>query len=118
MQHYDEVRDTVAAIIQDKPTAHWLAALSQHGVPAAEIRGYPELLADPQFAHRNVFIDFPKAADPQQTSRLIRAGYQTDTDSPDTDLAPPLLGQHSREILLAAGYDDKQIDTWQAEGVI
>ena len=87
-------------------------------VPAAEIRGYPELLADPQFAHRNVFIDFPNAADPHQTSRLIRAGYQAATDSPDTDLAPPLLGQHSREILLAAGYDDKQIDTWQAEGVI
>jgi formyl-CoA transferase len=118
MKHYDEVRDTVAGIIRAKPTAHWLAALSRHGVPAAEIRGYPDVLADPQFQHRNVFIEFPKAGDPQQTSRLIRAGYQTDSDSPDTDLAPPLLGQHSREILLAAGYHDKQIDAWRSEGVI
>ena len=118
VKNYQAARSLIAELMQQKTSARWLEIFAEAGVPAAAIRSYPEVLADKQFDHRHTFIDFPKPSDPDQQSRLIRASYQTDADSPDTDLPPPWLGEHSREILVSIGYTEDQIDALQAQGVV
>jgi crotonobetainyl-CoA:carnitine CoA-transferase CaiB-like acyl-CoA transferase len=114
--------DAMVAILQDtlasQTSAHWIEAFARAGVPAAAIRNYTEVIADDQFSHRNTFIEFPKPGQPGATARLVRAGYQTSSDTPDTPLPPPELGQHSREILGSIGYTDSEIDALQIDGVI
>jgi len=105
IEHYDEVHDMIAAVLASKPTAAWLERFSAATVPAAAIRDYPAVLADEQFQHRRTFIRFPKPGEETTSVDLVRAGYQTDSDGPDTDLPPPAHGEHTEQILTELGYD-------------
>lgn len=105
MERYEETYQLIADVLKTKPTDHWLQIFSEVTVPAAAIRAYPEVIADPQLQHRHAFISFPRPGQEGETVDLIRAGYQTDTDGPDTDLPPPAHGQHTDEVLTELGYD-------------
>jgi crotonobetainyl-CoA:carnitine CoA-transferase CaiB-like acyl-CoA transferase len=118
MKHYDEVAGIIGAEIQQRPTSEWLEIFAEENVPAAPIRSYSEVVADPQFEHRQVFIRLPNPVEGAPTIDLVRAGYGTDQDGPDTDLPPPQHGEHTDEVLLELGYDQEAITTLRAEQVI
>lgn len=118
MENYEQTRDLIAAAISRKPTATWLEAFQLARVPAAAIRGYPEVMDDPQFAHRRTFISFPKPGADDERIDLVRAGYQADTDGPDTVRPPPAHGQHTDEILSEIGYDAAIIAELRAEQTV
>ncbi len=116
MSHYDETYALIAEVLKTQPTAHWLEVFSAATVPAASIRAYPEVIADPQFEHRDTFIPFPGAGD--DGVRLVRAGYGTNADGPETDRPPPRKGEHTAEVLSELGYDDAAITALQDAGVV
>ncbi|TNF87735.1 MAG: CoA transferase [Gammaproteobacteria bacterium] len=118
MSHYDEIAAIIAAELEKKTTAEWLQIFASEKVPAAPIRNYPEVVTDPQFDHRQAFITFPKPGEEPATVDLIRAGYQTDRDGPDTPLPPPKHGEHTNEILIELGYDEAAIASLRAEQAI
>jgi CoA:oxalate CoA-transferase len=118
IENYETTRSLIAGLMKQNSSDQWLKTFAELGVPAAAIRSYAEVLEDEQFDHRRTFINFPKPSDPDRQARLIRAGYQTDIDSPDTTLPPPLLGEHTREILASIGYEDAQIDALKTQGVV
>lgn len=118
MRHYDAVYALLAEALGQKTTAQWLALFAEHGLPAAAIREFPEVVADPQLQHRAVFAETPSPLDEEQTVRLIRAGYITDSDGPAVQRPAPTLGQHNREILTELGYDPATITNLQQTGVI
>ncbi len=118
MKHYDEVRDIIAAELAGKTNAEWLEIFAAENVPAAPIRSYSEVVTDPQFEHRQAFIRLPAPTEEGASVDLVRAGYQTDADGPDTQRPPPQHGQHTAEILREIGYDDEAIARLRAELVI
>ncbi len=118
MAHYDETFNLVQEALRQRNRADWLADLAAAGVPAAAIRGFEEVVNDEQFEHRNVFIEFPKPGAPDRAARFIRAGYQTNADSPSTKRPPPHLGEHTDEILGELGYPQGDIDKLREQGII
>lgn len=105
MERYEETYQLIADVLRTRSTDHWLQVFSEVTVPAAAIRSYPEVIADPQLQHRHAFISFPRPGHDGEAVDLIRAGYQTDSDGPDTHKPPPTHGQHTDEILTELGYD-------------
>ena len=87
-------------------------------VPAAPIRSYSDVLTDPQFEHRRAFIELDNPVEQDSTVELVRAGYLTDQDGPNTDRPPPMHGEHTDEILLELGYDEDAISALRSEQVI
>ncbi len=118
MERYEETYGIIAAALKSKTTAEWLEVFAAATVPAAAIRSYPEVVTDPQFAHRSTFISFPRPGNDEQTVDLVRAGYQADRDGPDTQRPPPTHGQHTDEILAEIGYDAATIAELRAEQAV
>ena len=107
--HYDETYDLIADVIRRHTTAHWLEVFARATVPAASIRAYPELVADAQLEHRRAFIRFPSPGNADETVDLVRAGFQSDADGPDTERPPPTLGEHTEEVLTEMGFSHADI---------
>jgi len=94
----------------------WIALLESNNVPCGPINTIDQVFEDPQVQHRGMRVSLQH---PRGEVDLLASPMRFG-DTPVTyDVAPPLLGQHTREVLQQVlGYDDAQIDTLQARRVV
>jgi crotonobetainyl-CoA:carnitine CoA-transferase CaiB-like acyl-CoA transferase len=104
-----EVGEIVASALKKETTEYWLKKLAALGIPTAEIRGLPEVINDPQFESRGVFETLPHPVDPLKEFTIVKAGYVLDADGPAVRSTPPLLGQHTDDVLASLGYNAQEI---------
>jgi crotonobetainyl-CoA:carnitine CoA-transferase CaiB-like acyl-CoA transferase len=102
--------------IRQRPRNDWLAALEAAKVPCGSINSIAEALADPQAQARGavVGLDHPLT----DGLRVIASPMKLSATPVQYRHAPPLLGQHSDELLREAGFADTDIAGWRAAGVI
>jgi CoA:oxalate CoA-transferase len=112
------VNQFLSSALTQNTTAHWMDLLARQGIPVAEVRELPEVINDPQFDHRGVFETMPSPLDKEKTITLVKAGYVTNEDGPEVSLGPPLLGEHTDEILVSLGYSKDAIESLKSEGII
>ena len=106
----------VEAVTVTRPRAHWLAELDAHDIPCGPIQDYREVMDDPQVRAREMVVE----------TRHPTLGAISTLGTPiklsSTPLTPgrpaPLLGQHTDEILAAAGYRSEEIAALRADGVV
>ncbi|MCA8923541.1 MAG: CoA transferase [Planctomycetes bacterium] len=107
----------LSEVLAAKPTAHWVAALREAGVPVGEIRDVPAALEDARTDARGMVcqVEHPEAG----TLTMVGNAVKLESVGMHPSYAPPpRLGEHSREILEAAGFRGEEIDALQAAGVI
>jgi len=102
--------------IRLKPRNEWLAALEAAKVPCGSINGIDEALTDPQAQARGAVVAMDHPLTPGL--RLVASPIKLSATPVQYRHAPPLLGQHSDELLREAGCSDEEIASWRAEGVI
>jgi len=99
-----ELNALIAELLRSKDTATWVNALEARGVPCGPINTVPQVLEDEQVRHRGMRVDIPHPLSgtvPQVVSPMRFA------DAPlSYERAPPLLGQHTAEILRELGIED------------
>ncbi len=84
-------------IFRQRPSRRWLADLEAAGVPCGPINDYEEVFEDPQVRHRGLKIEIPHAAGvPCPT---VASPMRFSETPVDYKLPPPLLGEHTREVL-------------------
>ncbi len=101
--------EQVSKEIAKQTTDTWVERLASQGVPVARIRALPEVLEDEQLDYRDVFASMASPIDPDDTVKVVKAGYVTDKDGPMLRQAAPLLGQHTDQILSQLGYTAAEI---------
>jgi len=113
-----EVSNIVSTALKRKSTQFWINSLAALGIPVADIRELPEVVEDPQLEYRGVFETFPSPLDKNTNITIVKAGYILDRDGPEVHSQPPLLGQHTTEILSSMGYSENQLAKLKQDGVI
>jgi crotonobetainyl-CoA:carnitine CoA-transferase CaiB-like acyl-CoA transferase len=87
--------------------AVWLERLSAANVPAGAINTVPEVFADPQVVHRGMLrhIPHPLAGTVPQVMNPLRFSAAPSC----AELPPPLLGEHTAQVLGELGYSAADI---------
>ena len=115
-----ERRDELTSILADRfataASATWLARLDRAGIPAGPILDVAEAFASPQAAALGSRVPLEH----QTLGRVDQVGIPFElAGTPATvRLPPPLLGEHTDEILREEGYDAPAIDRLRAQGVV
>ncbi len=105
----DELNAEIEARLGQRPRSEWLAALEAAGIPAGPILDLAEAFANPVAAARGVKVEIehPKAGPIGQ----VATPWRIDGHASPVRLPPPLLGQHTRQVLHdILGYSDAESD--------
>ena len=104
VKHRDEIDGLVTAAMRHRTRAEWTAELEPNGIPSGPIHTVAEALATQQTADRQMVerLDHPTVG----AVSVVGIPFQMFGTPPSIRRPPPLLGQHSREVLV----DDVGLD--------
>ncbi|HEY7219555.1 MAG TPA: CoA transferase [Candidatus Binatia bacterium] len=116
MENYDALVEQLTPIFRGGRRDDWLRRLTEMDVPAAPINTLDEVFADPQVKSYGfpVEVEHPKMG----KMKLIGNAVDMSRTPPSIDRPPPMLGEHTDEILTALGYDGQAIADLRAKGAI
>jgi crotonobetainyl-CoA:carnitine CoA-transferase CaiB-like acyl-CoA transferase len=113
----EECFAAIGPAIPAKTTGEWIQVLEPLGVPCGPINNLEAVYSDPQVQHRKLKIDVPH---PLAGAVPLVANPIKYSRTPLTyDMAPPLLGEHTEEVLTRLlGKSKSDVDTLRSKGVI
>jgi crotonobetainyl-CoA:carnitine CoA-transferase CaiB-like acyl-CoA transferase len=110
-----ELIPLLAERLRERPAEEWVEALDTAGVPVGKVRTLPEALAAAAEAGRpaTVSVDHPTAG----ALELVASPIWGPTD-PAQASAPPLLGEHTEDVLGELGKTEAEIAALVERGVV
>jgi crotonobetainyl-CoA:carnitine CoA-transferase CaiB-like acyl-CoA transferase len=115
--HRDALLQALSEVLRRRTVGEWLARLDAADVPAGPVNELPAVFDHPQVRHRGLLVnaEHAQAGPVRLLANPIRMSATPVQDYP----APPLLGQHTREVLAGLlGMDDARIDALAESNVI
>jgi len=118
VEHRASLVPELERLFRSRPRTHWLDLLPRQGVPATPVNNLAEAFADPQAGHRGVAWEVQHATIGKLP--LVANALQHMSHTPARPAGPPpLLGQHTREVLTSElGYTPDRLAALAADGVI
>jgi crotonobetainyl-CoA:carnitine CoA-transferase CaiB-like acyl-CoA transferase len=110
------VNAAVSDITRHQPSAHWVDLFEAAGIPAGPINTIDKVFADPQVQHLGIGtpVHSPLFGD----TRMVASPLNVSDASRNIRSTTPEPGEHTDEVLRAAGYSNEAIENLRAGGVI
>ena len=116
LRHISELHDELTPSIARLTSAAFLEATRRHEVPMAPVNTLEQFFEDPQAQHNHTFQVFTDA----EFGRIRTLGFFAEFGQTPVALnaRAPKLGEHTDEILRAAGFPDAEIQQLRKSGVV
>lgn len=107
------VTDRLAEVFARRTAVEWVEDLGPRGAAVGPVNSGTDLASDPQVRARRSLVDIAGVTVPSNPIRSSVAGNGDDRVN-----VPPAVGQHTRSVLLEAGFSDAEIATLIEEKVV
>lgn len=115
MDNRDSLDPIVRAAIAARPLSYWTERFHEVGIPAGALNTFDQGLSHPRIAFRQLVQDVDSAVGPV---KVFDFPPQISGLAAVNRLGPPLLGEHTDEVLAELGLDDAGIKQLREAGVI
>jgi len=111
-----EAIGALAEIFRAKTADEWLAVFADIDTCFTLVKDLAEMIEDPQVKHRRLIaeIDHPSSGRIKQIAPTVKLSATPG----EMRTPPPVLGEHTREIMKELGYSDELITKLSRDGVI
>jgi len=116
VRHRGVLVPLLAERLRTRARAQWLAELDAANVPCGPINDLADVFADPHVAARGMTLAVDHPLNP--LLRLVASPMKLSATPVSLRRAPPLLGQHTAEVLAEFGFDAAEVARLRAGGVI
>jgi crotonobetainyl-CoA:carnitine CoA-transferase CaiB-like acyl-CoA transferase len=114
--NFEELRTILDDAFAARPMAEWEAEFAREpDMFWSPIHSPEEILADEQLVHAGGLVDVPNG---EGTTRMIASPVDFHGTPGEQRSIAPRLGEHTREVLREAGFDDDDIERMIASGAV
>ena len=110
------LEDLISERLQAHTADEWEVILNQAGIPCGPIYNVGQALDHPQVRHREMVVERPHPT--MGTVRLLGLPVKLSETPGAVRLVPPLLGEHTDEVLREIGVNDAGITRLREAGVV
>jgi CoA:oxalate CoA-transferase len=111
------LRELLERLFSEHGSDYWLGVIEKAGIPCGPVNSIEQVVRDPQIGFRNMItsVDHPVAGELKMSANPIKMSRTPGR----MRLAPPMLGQHSSEILKSyLKLTDETIEELKRDGVL
>jgi crotonobetainyl-CoA:carnitine CoA-transferase CaiB-like acyl-CoA transferase len=116
MRNLPALQEALTPLFKIRTSAEWLRRLEEAGVPAGPVLDVGQMHADPQALARDMIVEttHPVAGPVKSLGLPIKF-----SETPGSVRRPaPILGEHTREVLIEYGFSDAEADQLAAQGAV
>ena len=117
IEHRDALIPLLTAMVKEKTKAEWISLLESVGVPCGPINNLQEVFENEQVVARGIQQNVPHPT--AGSMKLVASPMRLSKTPVTVRMPPPLLGEHTEEILGATlHYTHEQIAQLRSKGII
>jgi len=115
IKNRESLTSEIERVLSTRNADYWIEQFNRAGIPSGPILTIEEMFAHPQIAAREMLLKLPHPV----LGRVLTTGLAAKLSAtPGRISRPPLLGEHTDEVLAAHGYGPAEIVRLREAGVI